>query len=218
MDTTPARIFLRPIGSPLTIGTSGLALGSFVQSGYELGWVPGGQTVEVGLILLGVPFVLQLLATIFTYLARDGAAGAALGLLATTWLAIALVDIASGRPSTSAALGLLLLASGATLALSAAAVSASKPLPGGVFALASLRFVLAGIYQLSAVNVWQQVAGIAGLVLSAGAAYCVLAFELEGLWHRPVLPTLRRSKSMTGDGIGAQLDGIAREAGVRHTT
>lgn len=214
------RIFLRPIGSPLTIGMSGLAIASLVQSGMDLGRVAKSQSVEVGLILISVPFVLQLLASIFSYLARDGSTGAATGVLATSWLALGLLHISSGsgRPLSSA--GLLLISAGGVLALSAAVVSSTKPLPGSVFLLASLRFVLAGVYQLSMADVWNSEAGIAGLVVCAGALYCVVAFELEGQQRRPVLPTLRRGRAVlaASDEVAARLDGVNREAGVRQTT
>ncbi len=66
----------------------------------------------------------------------------------------------------------------------------------------------------------KHVAGIVGLVAVGLAAYCVLAFELEGQQRRPVLPTFRRRRAALAmtDGIPAQLDGIAHEAGVRQTT
>jgi uncharacterized protein len=216
----PVRIFLRPIGSPLTIGMSGLAIASLVESGLGLGWVPGSQILEVGLILVAVPFVLQLLASIFSYLARDGSAGAATGVLATTWLALGLLHIAVGRERPLSSLGLLLVSAGGVLALSAVVVSSTKPLPGIVFFLAALRFSLAGIHELTGVGVWKSLAGIAGLVVCAGAAYCVLAFELEGQQRRPVLPTFRRGRAAlsTSDDDGARLDGLNREAGVRQTT
>jgi hypothetical protein len=38
-DSLPARVFLRPIGSPLTIGLSGLAVASLVASGLALRWI-----------------------------------------------------------------------------------------------------------------------------------------------------------------------------------
>jgi uncharacterized protein len=218
--TTPVRIFLRPIGSPLTIGMSGLAIASLVDSGMDLGWVPSSQSVQVGLILLAVPFVLQLLASIFSYLARDGSAGAATGVLATTWLALGLLHISSGSGRPLSSIGLLLVSSGGVLALSALVVFSTKPLPGAVFFLAALRFGVAGVYQLSAAGVWKNVSGVAGLVVCAGAAYCVLAFELEGQQRRAVLPTLRRGRAAlaTSDEDGARMDGISREAGVRQTT
>jgi uncharacterized protein len=218
--TTPVRIVLRPIGSPLTIGMSGLAIASLVESGVALGWVPSSQSVEVGLILLAVPFVLQLLASIFSYLARDGSAGAATGVLATTWLALGLLHISSGTGRPLSAAGLLLVSAGGVLVLSALVVSSTKPLPGAVFLLAAVRFVLAGAYELSAAGIWNSAAGVVGLVVCAGAAYCVLAFELEGQQRRAVLPTLRQGRAaLSTDGEeAAPLDGINREAGVRQTT
>ncbi|MGH2867405.1 MAG: hypothetical protein ACRDNK_07540, partial [Solirubrobacteraceae bacterium] len=106
-DSPQVRVVLRPVGTPLTIGMSGLAVASLVQSGLDLGWVANTQATAVALILISVPFVLQLLASVFSYLARDGAAGATLGLLATTWLSLGLVRLAYPTASTSPALGLL---------------------------------------------------------------------------------------------------------------
>ena len=57
-DGASPRVFLRPIGSPLTLA-SALAIASLVQSGLDLHWVAKSQSLEVGLILLAVPFVMQ---------------------------------------------------------------------------------------------------------------------------------------------------------------
>ena len=199
---------------------SGLAIASLVESGVALKWVPESETVQAGLILIAVPFVLQLLASILSYLARDGAAGAATGVLSSTWLALGLSHVTAGTGRPIAVMGLLMLATAGVLALSAVAISVGKPLPGTVFMLAALRFALSGIYELSGVTVWQSIAGVAGLVVCAGAAYCVLAFELEGQQHRTVLPTLRRGRAelAMSDGAAGQLDGVGREPGVRQTT
>jgi hypothetical protein len=149
-DGLSPRVFLRPIGSPLTLGMSGLAIGSLVQSGFDLGWVAKDQSAKVGLILLAVPFVLQAIAAVFSYLARDGAAGAVLGVMATSWLAMGLVHISSPGGHRSGALGLMLLAAAGVLMLSALAVGIAKPLPGSLFFVAAIRFGLAGIYELGA--------------------------------------------------------------------
>jgi uncharacterized protein len=220
MDQSDVRVVLRPIGSPLTIAMSGLAIGSLVQSGLDLRWISVSETTQVGLILLAAPFVLQLLGAVFSYLARDGAAGAAVGVLAVTWAGIGLVHLVSVPGSRSGALGLLLLGSGGALALSAIAVSLEKPLPGAVFAVAAIRFAVSGIYELGASGTWRDAAGIAGLIMVALAAYSLLAFELEGQRRRPVLPTFRRGRAAAavGDGLVAQLDGMPHEAGVRQTT
>jgi succinate-acetate transporter protein len=199
---------------------AGLAIASLLQSGFDLRWIGVAQAREVGVILLAVPFVLQLVACVFSYLARDGAAGAAIGVLATTWAGLGAVHLLSSPGSRSGALGLLMLAAAGVLALSASAVFMAKPLPGAVFAAAAIRFALAGIYQLGASATWRDAAGIVGLVVLGAAGYCVLAFELEDQQRQPVLPTFRRRQAAVAvrDGLAGQLEGVVGEAGVRQTT
>jgi hypothetical protein len=89
-----------------------------------------------------------------------------------------------------------------------------------VFLAAAARFALAGVHELTGVNAWQHADGIVGLVVCGGAAYCVLAFELEAQRHRPVLPTFRLGpgKASSSDDAHPQLNGVVHEAGVRQTT
>jgi succinate-acetate transporter protein len=219
-DPFAPRIFLRPIGSPLTVGMSGLAIASLVQSGLDLHWLALDQTHDVGLILLSVPFVLQLVACVFSYLARDGAAAAAVGALSVSWLAEGLIHVTSVPGSRSGALGLMLLGAGTVVFLSSLAVGASKPLVGFVFTLAAVRFMVSGVYYLGASSFWQNAGGIIGLGVVGGAAYCVLAFELEGQLHRAILPTFRRNRgaaAVAGDPAAA-IEGVVTEPGVRQTT
>jgi hypothetical protein len=199
---------------------SGLAIASLVQSGLDLHWIARNQTHAVGLILVSVPFLLQTIACVFSYLARDGATGAAVGVLSGSWLAQGLVHLTSVPGSRSGALGLTLLAAGGTLILSASAVASAKPLPGGVFALAGLRFIFAGVFALGGAGFWEDAGGMIGLTVVALAGYCVLAFELEGQEHRPVLPTFRRGKAKARPqlDLSEQLAGVVNEAGVRQTT
>jgi succinate-acetate transporter protein len=213
-------LFLRPIGAPLTIGMSGLAIASLVQGGLDLRWIATPETHHVGLILIAVPFVLQLLASFFSYLARDGASGAALGVLSVSWLGLGLIHLTSTPGSKSGAVGLMLLASGGVLVLSACAIGSTKPLPGLVFALTAARFVVSGVYELGAGSFWVHLAGVLSLVVLAGAAYSVLAFELEDQRHREVLPTFRRGPARAAiyNDARTQLDGVVNEAGVRRTT
>lgn len=213
-------MFLRPLGTPLTIGLAGLAIASLVQGGLDLGWIPPTQQEQVGLILIAVPFVLQLVACVLSFLARDGAAGASLGVLATTWLGLGLLHLASAPGATSNATGLLLLAAAAVLALSAAAVARAKPLVAAAFGLTAARFALAGIYELTVVSAWQEAAGIVSVIVLAIAAYDLLAFELEGQRRRPLLPTLRRGpgrEALFGT-ADEQVEGVIHEPGVRRTT
>lgn len=219
-EALQARIFLRPVGSPLTIAMSGLAIASLVQAGFDLHWLKASQSQEVGLVLISVPFVLQIVACLFAYLSRDGAAGAAIGVLATSWLGLGLVHLVSHPGSRNGALGLMLIAAGGVLILSSVAVGLLKPLPGIVFALSGIRFALSGIFELGGSQTWLDTAGIVSLAVLGLASYCVLAFELEGEQHRPVLPTFRRGRGRTavlGD-PQAKVNGLVGEAGVRQTT
>lgn len=218
-DFPPVRVFLRPIGSPLTVGMSGLAIASLVQSGLDLRWISVDQTHDVALVLIAVPFVLQLIACVFSYLARDGATGAAVGVLSVSWLAEGLVQLTSTPGSRSGGLGLMLLCTGTMLVLSAVALAAAKPLPASVFTAAGLRFLAAGVYELGAASAWQHAGGIIGLVVCGAAGYCVLAFELEGQHHRAVLPTFRRGRGRAAvqDDPRGRVDDVSDEAGVRQT-
>jgi succinate-acetate transporter protein len=219
----PVRVTLRPLGSPLTVGMSGLAIASFVESGLDLAWISKAQIHEAGLILIAIPFLLQGIACVFAYLARDGAAGATLGVLSTTWLAYGLIQLNSAPGSRSGAAGLLLLVAGAMIALSASAIALYKPLPAAVFGLASVRFLVTGIYLLSGSPAWHDAGGIIGLVVCGLAAYGVLAFELEDQRHRAVIPTFRRGPARAADlgDLGdpvAAVRGLSTEAGIRRST
>ena len=219
-QTLAARVVLRPIGGPLPLGMAGLAIASFVTSGLELHWIVSSQAVDVGLILVSVPFILQLLACVFSYLARDGAAGSLLAVVSTTWLGMGLIRIVSTPGKVSGALGLLLVAAGALLALCAPAVGRAKPLPALVFLAAAVRFGLAGVYELSGTSAWQNASGVVGLAVVGLACYSMLAFELEDQSRAAVLPTFRRGQgaaSLNG-GVDVQLDRVINEAGVRQTS
>jgi succinate-acetate transporter protein len=217
---SPPQVFLRPIGSPLTIGMAGLAVASLVQAGLDLGWIAASQRHSAGLMLIAVPFVLQLIACIFCYLARDGAAGAALGILSATWLAVGLSHITTPPSTRSGALGLALLATGGLLLCTAAAVALPKPLPGVVFLLNGVRFVISGVYELGGSGGFRHVAGIISCVVFALALYAVLAFELEGQRERPLLPTFRRGQGRAAvEGPAAfQVERVFNEPGARRTT
>jgi succinate-acetate transporter protein len=199
---------------------AGLAIASLVQSGYDLHWISRGQGMTVGLVLLAVPFFLQFLASVLSYLARDGSTGTALGVLSASWLAIALVHLATKGAHRSGALGLMLLAAGGILLLTAIVTGSDKPLPSAVFAVVGIRFLLAGAYELGAAQALQTAAGIGGLVVVALSGYCVVAFDLEGLKHRAVLPTFRRGRAHAAlnGAAPAALDDVVHEPGVRQMT
>jgi succinate-acetate transporter protein len=186
------RITVRPIASPSTIGLFGLAAGTFVLAGLQLEWVPQEQGDHVAFVLIGFAFVSQLLASIVAVLARDVVVATAMCVLALTWLVTGLVLWAAPPGSTSDALGLLLIASCVTMALIGLTASFSKLVPGIVFLVASARFGLTGVYELSGDDAWKTTAGIVGLVLAALAVYAGWALLVEGATKKPLLPVGRR--------------------------
>ena len=216
-DGRAAQVVLRPLGAALPLALAGLAVASLVLSGLELAWVPLAESKHVGILLLVTGGALQAVTAVLAFLARDGAAGSALGLLASAWSGIAIVHLTSAPGSTSKSLGLLLLAAGGLLLPGAGPVGMGKGVPALVIALAGLRYVLSGIYELSANHTWQDVAGIVGLVVTGAAAYAVWALQLEDARDRPLLPMGRRGRgreSVTGS-LDDQLRGLEHEPGVR---
>jgi succinate-acetate transporter protein len=211
------RITVRPIGSPTGLGLFGLAAATLVLAGLQLGWAEQAEGKKVALILFAFPFLAQLLASIWSTLARDGVAATAMGVLALTWLATALVLFSSKPGQTSDALGLLLLFSAAAMALTALVATLSKIAIGLIFFTAALRFFLGGMHQLTANEAWENAAGVVGLLLCALAIYGAFAAELEDAQGETVLPIGRRMKGRLAlDGsLDEQMKQAPNEPGVR---
>lgn len=195
----------------------GLAAGTLVISGLQLGWLPASEGRHAALILVAFVFPLQLLTSVLGYLVRDVIAGTGMGILAGSWLSIALVQLDSPPGATSDALGLFLLLAGAAMVIPAAAATSGKLIPAAVLGTAGLRFALTGVYELTGAQWWEDTAGIVGLVLCALGLYAALAMALEDARRETVLPLGRRGfgrESVSGN-LEAQLVRIEREAGVR---
>lgn len=213
-----ARVVLRPIANPLPLGFLALAAGTLLVSGLQLGWLAAAESRDVGLILLAFVVPLQLVASVFGFLARDVAAGTGMGLLSGTWLSIALVTLSAPEPgATSDALGLFLLLAGSAMLVPFAAAATGKLVPAAVLGTTALRFGLTGLYQLTAASGWKHAAGIVGLVLLGVALYAALALALEDARSATLLPVGRRdggAEALTA-GLDAQLAGVEHAAGVR---
>jgi uncharacterized protein len=200
-----ARVVLRPIANPLPLGFLALAGGTLLVSALQLGWLEPADGQDVALVLLAFVFPLQLVACVFGYLARDVVAGTGMGLLAGTWLSIALVKLTSAPGSTSEALGLFLLLAGAAMLAPASAAASGKIVPAVLLATTAVRFATTGAFELTASPAWEDVAGIVGLALCALALYTALAMALEDARSATALPLGRR-------GAGREIE---HEAGVR---
>jgi len=210
-------ITLRPVGSPVSVGFFGLAAASLTLGGLQLGWIPLNQARQVGLIVMGFAFLAQLLAAIFSLLARDATSGTAMTTLALTWLVTGLILVTGQPGATSRALGLFLLFSAIAMALSAATAALSKLVPALIFATAALRFLATALHQLTDALAWQRTAGVIGLLLCALALYGAWAADLEAAVKKPVLPLGRRGRARVAvqGSLFEEVQNIANEPGVR---
>jgi uncharacterized protein len=211
------RVTLRPIAGPLALGFFGLACATFVMSGLQLGWVEAAEGKQVALCILAFTVPLQFIASLFGFLARDGVAATGMGLLSGIWAAVGLVTLMGKPGSTSDALGLFLLLAGVAMWAPASSAAASKLVPALVLSTAGLRFVLTGIYELTANEGWENVAGVVGLALAAFAIYAAYAAEYEDVLKRPLLTLGRRGRGeLAVKGTYAQqIAEVAHEPGVR---
>jgi hypothetical protein len=213
----PTRVVLRPLGSSLPLGLGALAVASLLGSGYSLGWVASGEAHTVGLLLLVTVVPAQAVTCVFALLSRDGAVGGAMGLQAITWAAFAAAMLSSPPGSTTGAVGLLLVAAGAVIALSATTMARAKLIPALAIGLSGVHFVAMGVYELAAAGGWQNVSGVVALAVVALAGYAAWAAELEDMTDTTVAPTgrLNRGRAAISAPFADQVAGLANEPGVR---
>ena len=210
------RVTLRPVGNPLPLGFLGLFVGTLSFSALQLRWVGPSQSHTVALAVLALTVPAQLVASLFGFLARDPVAGTGVGLQAGAWAATGVATVTSPPGSSSAGLGVVLLAAGGALVVPVVAAHA-KPLAAAVMALTGLRFLVTGVAELTGAQGWATTAGWAGLVLAAVTLYAALAFELEGSEDREVLPIWRRGAAAAAVSADPRSDtaDLAKEPGVR---
>lgn len=212
-----ARIVLRPIGSPLPLGFTALGAASIVLTGLQLGWLPASQGHQVAMVILAFAVPLQLLASMFGFLARDSVGGTGMGVLAGAWLTTGTLTLTSTPGSTSRTLGLLLLFVAAALMVPTTAAALGKVAAAVVMFAAGARFARTGIYELTGRTGWEHTSGWWGLGLCLAALYAAMAFEVEDTRRHTILPTGRHGigrQALTG-GIADELDAVQHEAGVR---
>lgn len=211
------RVVLRPIGSPLPLGFLGLAVATLTVAGLNLGWVPTSEQYQVGLVLVTFAFPLQIVATVFGFLARDPVVASGIGVQAGTWLTLGLMLLLSTPGSTSATTGLFLFVAAAGLSSSVAVAAASKVVPALVMFGTVVRFVLTGVYERTAASGWEHAAGWEGLGLCILAIYTALAVDVESVRHDTLLPIGRfgAGKQALAGGPAEQVSNVVNEPGVR---
>jgi hypothetical protein len=90
-------------------------------------------------------------------------------------------------------------------------------LPALVLGVAGLRFLATAPCEIIGTAPFNTVSGIVGCVLAVLAVYGAVAFEVEGVKHRTVLPTLRHGAGSRAlePNLPEQVEQVAAEAGVR---
>lgn len=211
------RIVLRPLASPLPLAILALGIGSILLCALQLHWIAATDGSQVAEVVLVTVVPLQLIGTVFCFLIRDVVMATGFGLLTGSWAATGLLLLSAQPGGRSQVLGLLAVIVAVALLVPATGAGLSKPAGAVLMAVAAVRFVLTGVYELGAGPTWQTASGVVGVVLAATALYGSAAFALEDSRHHSVLPVSRRStgaSAMSGD-LGRQLQTLPAEAGVR---
>ena len=194
-----------------------LSTASLLVAGSELGWFSGRDRTIVAVVLVAFAFPLQMLAAVFGFLGRDTAAATGFGVQGATWLVVGIDLLLSSPGTTSHALGVLLLAASTWILLCALGSALGKLVPASVLLLTALRFLITGLYELTASAGLEHAAAITGLALVVVAGYAAFALEVENLQRRTVLPLGRRGRgeeALRSD-LPVQAQRLDREAGVR---
>jgi succinate-acetate transporter protein len=215
-STPPTIVVLRPLGSPLALGLSGLAVASFLTAGFDLGWIAAAEAHTVGLLVLVTVVPTQAASALLAFAARDGASGGAFGLQSATWAALGASLLAS-RPGTSGATGLALLSGGALLAMLGVSAARAKLLVGAAVGASGVHFVLVAIAQLGGGPGWQNAGAIVGLAVAAIAAYTAWASQVEDMADRTIIPTgrLGGAHASLHAPFAEQVRSVQHEPGVR---
>ena len=211
------RIVLRPVGSGLPLGFFSFGVGMLLLGSQEIGWIPVAEQRDVGLLLVTFVFPLELVATIFAFLARDTLGATTLGLFTTSWLALGLALLTSPPGSTSVALGIYLFGFATAVLLLALLSTMGKPFFSVLLSLACARMILSGLYEVGAGKGVFRVSGGIGLALAAFAMYGGAALGLEDAKQRDLLPLFRRGDAAASfqATYDQHLERLESEPGVR---
>ncbi|HEY6935054.1 MAG TPA: hypothetical protein VI452_16760 [Marmoricola sp.] len=218
-----ARVFLRPLATPLPMGFLAVVIATTSFAAIQLGWVAPTAGPVVSRVVLFFCVPLLLLACVFGFLSRDPVAGTGMGMLTVGWGSIALASLVTHLTLPTPGEAIVLYCVAGVLIVPVIAAF-GKPVAGLVMLLTATRFAvtatagLASSYGWLGATTWTHVAGWIGIALAAVALYAAVAFELEGISHRTVLPVMRMGSGRL-DAAHVDLDqqapDLVREAGVR---
>lgn len=210
------RVVLKPLASPLPLAFFAFGIGSVLQSMFQFGVIPAQEGKDLAFLIGGFVFPAQLLAGLLSFPSRETLGATAITLISFSWLATAVL-LYLQPAGTSHALGVLYLLIALILTLVGCVALLGKPLLAAVIALATARYGLNGVYELTAAGGLQVVSGVIGCAIGIIAFYAGLAFGVEDVLHRTVLPIGRRGEARQAfeSDLGEQVGPVETEAGVR---
>jgi uncharacterized protein len=213
------RVVVRPYGSSIPLGFFAFGIGMFLYAALDAPWIKASDGHSLGLLLAAFVAPLELVATIFAFLARDTVAAATLGLFTGSWFVAGLTTMQAKPGQLDASVGYFLIAFTIVVVLLGAAATFGKPFIAVLLGVSALRAVLSAVYELGGGSGWNHTGGWLALAIFCIAMYGGIAFLLEDLLGRTVLPLGRRggSREAMEGGLAEQLQGLEDEAGVRHT-
>ena len=211
---TMTGIVLRPIGSPMPLGYFTVAIDSVVVSTLQWGVLPATAIRAVALVVFPA-FVVQLVVGLFALWSRDSIAGTLMMSFATTWLVEASIYYIN-PPGAADALGIFFIVF-AVFAVFMFASSLARRAFAVVIAVAAVRFLVAGIAELTGSRPVARTAATLGFLLAVVALYTAFALLLEDSRGREILPIGRSgaARDATHGSLAMQLRGIEQQAGVR---
>jgi succinate-acetate transporter protein len=210
------RIVLRPMGSAMALGFFAFGAGALVTAVWDLRWVAQNEYKAAAIALLTFVMPLEMLASVFSFLSRDAAGGTAMGIFSVSWATFGTYWLTIG-PVKSPILGIFTIMITAAIICLAVVAWSGKPLLSVLLGVAAVRDGCLAAFHLGATALLNG-AGWCGLVLALFALYGGLAFLIEDVNQRTVLPLLRRGtarKSLEGS-LSEQIERVEHEAGVRN--
>jgi uncharacterized protein len=209
------RIMLRPVASGLPLGFFAFGIGMLLLGSAALRWIPVHEQKDVGTFLFTFVFPLELIATVFAFLARDTLGGTTLGLFTASWLALGWFDFTAPPGGTSVTVGIYLFGFATAALLLALFSLLGKPFFTVLLLVAVARMVSSGYYDVGGNHRWFAISGGCAIALAALAMYGGAALAIEDARQRDVLPLFRRGAADEAfQGFGAQLERLEAEPGV----
>jgi succinate-acetate transporter protein len=193
-------VFLQPLAPPASIGLYGFFLATTMVSTWILGWWGNALSIAYVFMFAGaIGGLVQFIAGMWSFRARDYIASGILTMWGTYWMAWALFQflvadkLVPMTPITASQPGLAIWFIPLGLFTLLGAFAALSPKHGSLALLALLFTTGVGALLLciglwTGISIWEQVAGWWLLICGCLGWYVASQFMLRSAWRRTILP------------------------------